>query len=377
MIDSQSFYIRVIYTLSLAGLFLFSGCASDSETSESIETVQVIYPTVVDTVVSREYVADIQSIQNVEIRARISGFLEHIHVDEGEFVRAGQVLFSISSQAFKDELKKANANLKSAQAEVKAAEVELANTRKLVEGNVISRSELEKAEAMVEALEARVEEARSALSMARLDLSFTTIRAPFDGVINRIRNKTGSLIDEGALLTTLSNNAEVFAYFNLSEVEYLEFASRDDDDLRDVSLILVNNQRYSHEGRIETVESEINRATGTIAVRARFPNPESLLKHGASGKVSLTTKIRDALIIPQKATFEIQENHYVFVVNGESVAEMRPVVPLFRLPHTYVIGDGLLPDDQLVLEGIQHLRDGDRVTPQLITPDAVASLASR
>jgi membrane fusion protein (multidrug efflux system) len=317
-----------------------------------------------DTVFSKEYVAEIQSVQNVELRARVKGFIEKIHVDEGQSVQAGQLLFTVSSQEFREELLKANAMFKSAVAESKVAEVELKTTKTLVEKNIVSATELEMAEAKSEAIQAKIDEAKSAISSAQLNLSFATIKAPFSGTINRIPNKAGSLIEEGTLLTAISNNKEVFAYFYVSEKEYLEFIKQ--NDLRrnkNVSLIMADNQMHKFKGTVETTESEVDKNTGTIGFRARFPNPEQFLKHGSTGKVILSSELKDAMIIPQKSTFEIQENTYVYVVDKDNVVHMRSIVPKIRMSNLYVLESGLSVDDKIIYEGIQRVKEGDKVSP--------------
>jgi RND family efflux transporter MFP subunit len=342
------------------------GCSSEKETSGNTEKFPVIHPVVMDTVFSKEYVAEIQSIQNVELRARIKGFIEKIHVDEGQAVQAGQILFSISSHEFKEELLRANALLKSAVAESKVAEVELKRTKTLVEKNIVSSTELEMSEAKLEAIKAKIDEATSAVSSAHLNLSFAQVKSPFNGTINRIPNKTGSLIEEGTLLTAISNNKEVFAYFYVSEKEYLEFIKQNDARNKEVSLLMADDQLHKYKGTIETTESEIDKNTGTIGFRARFSNPEQLLKHGSTGKVILSNELKDAMIVPQKSTFEVQENTYVYVVDKDNVVHMRSIVPKIRMSNIYVLESGLSVDDKVVYEGIQRIKEGDKVNPDIV-----------
>lgn len=331
------------------------------------ENFQVIQPMLLDTVYHQAFVADIQSIQRVELRAQVKGYLDKIYIDEGQTVKQGQLLFSISSPAFREELLRANAALKNAQAEAKVAEVELKNTQILVSKNIVGKTELEMAEAKVEAAEAKVEEAKTAVSSAKLSLSFTQIKAPFSGIINREPNKVGSLIEEGTLLTTLSNPNEVYAYFNLSEKEYLDFVSKKSDRMaQKVLLQLANGEMYSHTGVVETAESEIDQNTGNIAFRARFVNPQGLLKHGSSGKILVSNAVKNALAIPQKSTFEIQENLYVFVVDEQNKVQMRSFVPKLRLPHLYIVDSGLKPTDRILYEGIQRVKEGDIIQSELV-----------
>jgi membrane fusion protein (multidrug efflux system) len=351
----------------LSGLLL-SACSSNKKDSATLENFSVTNPIVIDTIYTSEYVADIHSLQNVELRARVKGYIEKIYIDEGRPVKAGQLLFSISSQEYRQELLKAKAMLTSAIADSKVAEVDLNNVKTLVEKNIVSKSELEMAKAKFDAFQAKIEEAKANESSSELQLSFTEVRAPFSGVINRILYKTGSLIDEGTLLTSLSDNSEVFAYFNVSETDYLDIVEQGNESKKyDVELILANHQPHKYKGVIETVEGEVDKSTGNIAFRARFKNPELVLKHGSTGKIKLNHEIKNAILIPQKSTFEIQENLYVYVVNDKNAVELRNIKSTLRIPHLYVIASGLTQNDRILYEGIQRVKEGDKVEPRPIT----------
>lgn len=348
-------------------VFLQVGCSPNPNGFVQMEKLPVIHPIVTDTVTTLEYVADIHSLKNVELRARVRGFMERIHVDEGESVQAGQLLFSMGSQEFRQELLKARAAVASAVADAKVAEVELLNARTLVEKNVVSKTELELAQAKWDAAKARVEEAKAHEVSANLQLSFTEIRAPYNGIINRIPNKPGSLVDEGELLTTLSDNLEVFAYFNVSESDYLDLVEHDSETAQQqVELVMANQQVHPFKGVIETVEGEVDKATGNIAFRARFKNPGLTLKHGSTGKIRLIKEIKNAMMIPQKATVEIQDALYVFRVDEQNRIHLQNVKPAMRIPHLYILESGLAPSDRIIFEGVQRVRDGDRIEPDLV-----------
>ena len=349
--------------LSWLSVTLLLSCGSETVKDPLVaDTYPVVRPYRVDTIFNKEYIAEINARQNVEIRTRVKGFIEKIHVDEGKPVQAGQLLFTLGTRLFREDLLRAEAAFKSAVAELKVLEVELQNTQTLAARQIVSDSELKMAMARKEAAEARVEEARAAVGIAKLNLSYAEVKAPFSGVINRIPYKTGSVVSEGDLLTTLSDNREMFAYFNISEREFINIMKRDSlGNREDVSLVLADNEEFPEKGRIETAETEIDRATGNIAFRARFRNPDQLLRHGSSGRILVREELKQALVVPQKATFEIQDKTYVYVVDDNGVVRSRNIIPRLRLPHLFVIQSGLDTSDRVILEGIQSVKDGMKV----------------
>ncbi|RYC68125.1 efflux RND transporter periplasmic adaptor subunit [Spirosoma sordidisoli] len=357
---------------------LLPGCSSETkQQAAQTETYPVIQPVITDTIYAKEYVADIQAVQNVEIRTRIEGYLDRIYVDEGTFVQKGQLLFTVSNPEYREELLKAQASLKNAMAEAKTADVEVKSVSLLAGKQIISGIELEKAQAKLAASQAKIDEARTSETAARLKLALTQIRAPFAGTIDRIPNKVGSLVGEGTLLTTLSDNRQVFAYFNVPEGEYLDFMTAHNPlQKRAVSLLLANNRLHGSPGAIEKVDGQIDRSTGNIAFRARFANPRNLLKHGSSGKVRMNQTVTNALLIPQQAAFELQDKLFVFVVGADNRVQMRSFVPRLRLPQLYVVGSGLSASDRILYEGIQTVKEGDIIQPKLLSaPQVMAQLA--
>ncbi len=361
---------------------LFSRCSEGQPATASAPDPPTLPVTTVearDTVIYRSYVADVQAVRNVELRARVPGFLEKIYVDEGQPVQHRQRLFKISEEEYAAELAKAKANLQSAIAQAKASQLEVDRLRVLVDKNILAESELEVALAKLDAVKSRIEEARSAEVNATMRLSYTSIRAPFDGIIDRIPLKTGSLIDHGTLLTTVSDVSSVYVYFNVSEGEYLEYVKSKGGDTtqsqRAVRLILADGSPYPHEGTIETMEGEFKASTGSIAFRARFPNPEKLLKHRATGRISLSNVLRGALMVPQKAVFEIQDKNYVFVVDEQNQVHQRNFVPKLRFSYYYVVASGLEAGDRIVYEGIQNLRDGMQINPEAVAMDSLVALS--
>lgn len=353
--------------LSIGMLVLFMSCSPEAE-NDSILDFPVVNPIIMDTIHQTEYVAEIHSRQYVEIRSRIPGIIEQILVDEGQFVRKGQTLFRISNALFRQQVAKSNAMLKHALAELTLAKIELENSKKLFEKQIIGKPELEANSAKVEALNAKVEQMQAEKTEAGMMLAYTDIKAPFSGKINRIPFKVGSLIDEESLLTTVSDNAEMLAYFRVSELDYLTyFNPKSPTYANEVNLILANGLVYDQIGKIEITESEFHRNSGNIAFRARFGNPDEMLKHGSSTKVLVNTPLKNVMIIPQKSTFEIQEQQYVYVIDKANIVQQRKIEISHRLPQLFVIKSGLHKDDKIIYQGVQKLKVGDRIKPKTVS----------
>ena len=353
----------IVMFAGLSALLYLTSCTSKKEEKEGTgeeARYTVTSPLRMDTSFTKEYVSQIKSVRNIEIRAQEKGYLQNIYVDEGQYVKAGQLLFRITPKMYEAELQKA-------EAEVKSEELELQNTKVLVDKNVVSKNE----QAMAQA---KLDQAKAGMSLAKLHLSFTEIRAPFDGTIDRIPKKLGSLIDEGELLTSLSDNSQMFAYFNVSEPEYLDYETNAKGrGSNKVGLLLANNLPLKYKGDVETVEGEFDSETGNIAFRARFPNPDRLLKNGETGKVQMTIPVTQALIIPQKATYEIQDKVYVFVVDKNNVVKSRNITLAGEMPDLYVVGSGIAENDKILLEGVQKARDDEKISFQYLAPGEVIS----
>lgn len=347
--------LSLLFTAPLAG-----GCGSKAHTQEAGAVYQTTRPIKTDTEVTSEYVCQIRAIQHIELRALESGYLERIFVDEGQFVKKGQQMFQILPTVY-------NAERRKAQAEAAVAQIEYQNTKKLASGNVVSASELALSRA-------KLDKANAELELARVHVGFTDIRAPFDGIMNRLQVRRGSLVEDGDLLTTLSDNTKMWVYFNVNEAEYLDYKSRAHrGDAAIVKLMMANGKLFTSPGRVETIEADFNNETGTIAFRATFPNPDGLLRHGETGKVLMTTPLPGALLIPQKSTFDVMDKKFVFVVDKEGVVHSRQIAVSRELPQVYVIESGLTEKDQVLLEGLRKVKDGDKISTRFLEPKEVIS----
>ncbi|MHB1278859.1 MAG: efflux RND transporter periplasmic adaptor subunit [Bacteroidia bacterium] len=350
---------RILMCGSLLALLLNSSCHSE-HAPKIEETYLVTSPIRMDTITTKEYVSQIRAIQHIELRALESGYLEKIYVDEGQFVRKGELMFQILPIQYKAELQKA-------QAEANYVRIEYENAKILADSNVISKTQLALAEA-------KYEKAVAELEVAKVHLSFTQIRAPFDGLMDRFQVRQGSLLDDGDLLTTLSDISTLWMYFNVPEAEYLNYEKDIQTGKKlNVALKMANHETYDYKGVVETIEADFNNETGNIAFRATFPNPERLLRHGETGNVVMTVAHKNALIIPQKATFEVLDKKYVYVLDENNVLKSRKITVAAEMPDLYIIGSGLRESDKILLEGLRKVKENDHIKFTYQRPKEVIS----
>lgn len=373
----------IFYLLFIVGsCYWFTACSttSGSEITESAEAIPVMKLETKDVFVPQTYIADIEAVRFVEIRSKVHGHLEKALVDEGQYVQQGQVLFTIDAQSYKVAVSNAEANLKQAISELKSIDLEIDRLSYMVDKAVISKAELEAAKARKEAAIATVDEKKMILSDAQINLSHTQVRAPFDGVIDRIPLKLGSLIDNGTLLTSISDTKDFFAYFKVTENEYLEFVRNqklnpEEPKYTQVTLVLSDGSVYPHKGRVETMEGEFDKETGSIAFRARFANPDKLIKHGASGNIQMMKKYAQVTLVPQKSAFEVQDKNYVYSVDKNDTVRALSFIPLERYEQYYLtkeLGGG----ERIVFEGVQSMKDGIKIKPFDADPKKLTALST-
>ncbi len=349
--------------VSMIAFLVMTSCEShEKHGGEENGTFLITSPLKKDTSLIKEYVCQIHSIQHIELRALEKGYLKNIYVDEGQTVKEGQLMFQIMPLLYKAELHKAKA-------EADFAEIEYKNTKALADSNIVSRNELAMAKA-------KFEKAQAQLELAQVHLGFTEIRAPFDGIMDRFNVRLGSLLDEGELLTSLSDNRNMWVYFNVPEAEYLDYRFNvSKDSTVEVKLLMANGKEFPYHGKIETIEADFNNETGNIAFRATFPNPNRLLRHGETGSVLMTTPIEGALLIPQKSTFEVLEQHYVYVIDKNNTVKSRPITIGAELPHLYAVTSGLKEGDKILLEGLRKVSENDHIKVKFVKPaDALSHL---
>jgi membrane fusion protein, multidrug efflux system len=337
-----------------------SGChqqeAVHEEHEEKESKLIVTRPLKKDTAVTREYVCQIHSRSNIEVRALERGYLQSVFVKEGQHVKTGDSMFKIQPLVYQAELKRA-------EAESQAARVEYENTKRLADSKVVSETELAISKAKLEKTLAEV-------NLAQAHLGFTDIKAPFPGLMDSLHVRQGSLVEEGELLTTLSDNSEMWVYFNVPEAEYLDYASQDQpDERKTVHLVMANGEVFGHPGKVNVIEAEFNNETGTIPFRADFPNPDGLLRHGGTGNIQMKKLIKGAVLIPQKATFEVLDHHYVFVVGKDDVLTQQRIHISEEVEDLFIVSKGLTADDKIVLEGLRQAKSGKKAEYEFEEPE--------
>jgi len=344
----------------------FSACheVEEQQQHEGRREIVVSSPEVKDVTITEQYVCQIHSRRHIEVRALEGGYLKDILVKEGQFVKQGELLFKILPTLYQ-------AKFDSEAAEAQLAQIELDNTRKLYQNRVVSDREVALSQAKLAKAEARMQ-------LSRTELNFTDITAPFDGIVDRLHEQQGSLVSEGDILTSLSDNSVMWVYFNVPEAKYLEYKSELDHqkEVKDdplIELVLANGNKFGQAGKIGAIEADFNNETGNIAFRADFANPDGLLRHGQTGNLLIHRVMHNAVVIPQRATFEILDKRYVFVVGEDHIAHQHEIDVENELEDIYVVKEGgasgIKPTDQFVLEGVREVRDGDTVKGEFRPPE--------
>lgn len=371
----------------LAGLLMIilNSCASSSAgpapMANQTPSLPVVQLKQIDAATSRDYNAAIEGKVNVEIRPQVEGILDKIFVDEGAAVKKGQPLFKVNDRVYQEALSNAQANLMAAQANLDKAKIEVDRLAPLVKNNVVGEVQLKTAQSAEAAAKATVAQAEAMVSNAKINLGYTYITAPVDGYIGRIPYKVGSLVGrmETQALTVISDVSEVYAYFAFSEKDFLQFKEaypgttiREKlSHLPKVSLVLADNSVYQQEGTVETVDGQFDKTMGAISLRATFPNPNGELRTGATGKVRIPTTVENAVVVPQNATYELQDKVFVFVVGDSNKVASKPLLINGKSGNYYLVSGGLKGGDKIVYSGFDRLQDGAIIAPENISLDSL------
>lgn len=322
----------------------------------SRQKIVVTNPKAKDVTVTRQFVGHIHAWRHIEVRSLQSGYIEEIPVKEGQRVKRGDELFRLTPILYK-------AKLDAEMAEAKVAELHLNNAERLFQDKVVNQIE-------VAQFQAKLAKAQAKVKLAEAELNHTVVKAPFDGIIDRLHKQQGSLIAEGNVFTTLSDNSLIWVYFNVPEALYLEYmtgAAKENEGK--IELKLANGKTFSHLGKFGAIEADFNSESGNIPFRADFPNPDHLLRHRMTGTVSIQHSLKGAIVVPQRATFEILDKRYVYVVDEDDIVHQREIVIQHEVADTFVINKGVGVDDRIIIDGIRQVRDGEKVTFEIHSPN--------
>lgn len=360
---------RIAYlTLCLA----LVGCGNKTQIPQASNEYAVREIKTTECNLSTSYPATIKGIQDIEIRPKVSGFITNVHVDEGDFVRRGQVLFSIDRVQYEAAVKSAEAAVRVARTAVSTQKLTVKNKKMLHEKKIISDYDMEMAENQLASAEAELASARAQLIDARNNLSFCSVTSPSDGVVGTIPYRVGSLVSSttAEALTTVSNISKMYVYFSMTEKQLLEYTKGTDGvkgalaAIPAVSLQLADGSTYNQTGKVTNVSGVIDIATGSVSMRATFDNPQKILRSGGSGSVVFPIHMDNAILVPQKATYEIQDKHFVYVVGKDNKVKNTEITVLPQNDGTnFVVTGGLKAGERIVVEGVNTLSDGMAIKP--------------
>jgi len=371
-------------------LALLYSCKDGSATAGNEKmpppSLPVITASMQSATTSQDFTASVQGTRDVEIKPQVDGYLTGIEVDEGAYVHKGQPLFLIDRRPFEEQLNNAKAALVAAQASMENAQINVDKLKPLVENNVVSDVQLKSAQAIYNNARAAVDQSQAAVQSAHINLNYTTITAPSDGYVGTIPFKTGSLVTKGMAdaLTVVSETKDMRVYFSMSEPDFLLFKEKYAGNtiadkvkqMPPVQLVLPDNSVYPQPGKVELVEGQFDKTVGAIKFRASFPNAQGMLRSGSTGKVRIPTTLKSVLVIPQDATFELQDKVFVYTVGDSNKIVTRPLSISGRTNNYYFVSDGIKQGDRIVLASmattmIGGLRDGMVIQPQMISTDSL------
>lgn len=356
-------------------LALLSSCGQGNKSTGSAPEIAIMEVNTTTANLTNSYPATIKGKQDVEIRPMVSGFITKLHVDEGAVVRKGQVLFTIDPVQYQAAVQTAKATVETAKAALSTQELTTANKRELNKKQIISDYDLKMSENQLAQAKATLAQAEAQLINAKNNLSYTQVTSPSDGVVGTIPYRVGSLVSASIAtpLTTVADISEMYAYFSMTERQLLSMIREGGtmkeilDKMPDVQLQLIDGTMYADSGRVETISGVIDQTTGSVNMRALFPNKHNILRSGGTGNVVFPNPLHDVVMIPQSATTEIQDKRFVFVLQADNTLK-NTEIKVFTLDDGkyFYVTEGLKKGDKIAIEGVQSLKDGQAVTP--ITP---------
>lgn len=362
-------------SLFAALLGLTAACGSKQQMPEASNEYAVVTLAATDAELNTTYPATIKGVQDIEIRPKIAGHVMKVLVDEGDFVKAGQALFMIDAVQYEAAVKQAQAQVNVIKANIATQQLTVNNKKQLLEANIVSRYDYDIAVNSLESLKAQLAQAEASLVSARNNLSYCTVTSPANGVVGSIPFRVGSLVSSAQAepLTTVSNISNVYVYFSMTEKQLLGLTRTSggiDEAVKampEVQLTLADGTTYATPGHITAVSGVIDPTTGAVQMRATFDNAAKELRSGGTGNIVIPTKASGAILVPQNATFEIQEKRFVYVVNKDNTVASREITVMVQNDgQNFVVTDGLKAGERIVVEGVNQLKNGAKITP--ITP---------
>ncbi len=368
---------KIVY-LTL-GIALLTSCGEQQGMPEASNEYAVETIATSEVSLSTSYPASIKGQQDIEIRPKVAGHITRLLVDEGAFVRRGQALFQIDATQYAAAANSAEAQVKVMKTNVATQELTVENKKMLREKGIISQYDYDLAVNTLESAKAQLAAAQAQLVNAKDQLAFCTVTSPADGVVGEIPYRVGSLVSASTQqpLTTVSNISKMYVYFSMSEKQLLGF-TREKGGVKEaiekmpaVNLVLADGSQYGLTGEVTNISGVIEQAAGSVQMRATFDNPERILRSGGTGSISIPNNIKEAILVPQKAAFDIQEKKFVYIVKADSVIESREIEVLTQNDgKTYVVTKGLEVGERIVVQGVNQLKTGAKITP--ITPAQAA-----
>ncbi|TKG91481.1 efflux RND transporter periplasmic adaptor subunit [Puteibacter caeruleilacunae] len=368
--------VKILCVILGVGLIAVSCTTTNSQSAQQApQTFKVTHLKKKDVNIFNEYAANIEGIQNIDIRPKVDGFIKEIFIDEGSQVKKGQKLFRLEAEELNQQVKAAQANVELAMAQMEAAQVEVDKLRPLVDKQIVGEIQLRSAISNYNAAKAQWNATKATYQNAKENLAYTVITSPVDGIVGSLPYRVGSLVgrNEPQPLTTISNISDIYAYFSLNEKKFLDFNRQNSgatiqdkiNQMADVELILADGNSYEHEGRVEAILGMVNPRTGSVNYRVKFPNPEMLLRSGISGKIRLSTQIKDALLVPQNSTFEIQGQRFVYTVDEKNTVKSKSINIVKAYNDYFIIDGGFEKQETIVANGLINLREGMVINPEL------------
>jgi membrane fusion protein, multidrug efflux system len=329
----------------------------EEEAHQEEQQITVTSPMAKDVIITQQFVCQIRSRRHIDVCALEDGYLKAIALKEGQAVKEGEVMFEINPVLYK-------AKWEAEVAERDLAKLEMDLSQTLANKNGVSQTE-------VRLFKAKLARAQAKADQAQAEFNFTQVKAPFDGIVDRLKDFQGSLVKEGDVLTTLSDNKVMWVYFNVPEAQYIEYMASSEQEKKDrkIELELANHTKFPRPASAVTIEAQFNNETGNIPFRADFENPLDLLRHGQTGTILIHRTLKNAVVIPQRAVFEILDKRYVWVVGEDDVAKQRLITIKHELEDIFVINSGLDVTDKIVLEGVRQIEEGKKVEYGFVKPE--------